>query len=103
MDREAWCAAIHGVTNSQTQLSDWTELIIPKGEVTKISERLRGEPGFSSDDKAQLFIGRTKALSLAREGSGSESFRGRNVHRFTCVETREFQTEFLSGWHLTSK
>ena len=26
MDREAWRAAIHGVTNSQTQLSDWTEL-----------------------------------------------------------------------------
>ena len=26
MDREAWYAAVHGVTKSQTQLSDWTEL-----------------------------------------------------------------------------
>ena len=27
MDREAWRAAIHGVTKSRTQLSNWTELI----------------------------------------------------------------------------
>ena len=26
MDREAWQAAVHGVTKSQTRLSDWTEL-----------------------------------------------------------------------------
>ena len=28
MDREAWRAAVHGVTKSRTQLSDCTELMI---------------------------------------------------------------------------
>ena len=27
MDREAWRTAVHGDTKSQTQLSNWTELI----------------------------------------------------------------------------
>ena len=31
MDREAWCAAVHGVAESWTWLSDWTELISKGG------------------------------------------------------------------------
>ena len=28
MDREAWYAAVHGITKSQTQLSNWTVLTL---------------------------------------------------------------------------
>ena len=31
MNREAWCAAVHGVTKSWTWLSDWTELLGARG------------------------------------------------------------------------
>ena len=31
MDREAWCAAIHGIAKSRTRLSDQTELNPPWG------------------------------------------------------------------------
>ena len=30
-DREVWCAAVHGVTWSQTRLSDWTTIRLPLG------------------------------------------------------------------------
>ena len=32
MDREAWLAVVHGVANTQTKLSDWTEL---NGEIAR--------------------------------------------------------------------
>ena len=45
MDREAWHAAVHRVTKSQTRLSDWTELMcfedIGNKEVCKVAQDLR--------------------------------------------------------------
>ena len=38
MDREAWHAAVHGVTKSCTRLSDWTELI-HKEDRSRVSDK----------------------------------------------------------------
>ena len=44
MDREAWPAAIHGVTNSQTWLSDWTELNWRKRKEIKLVSLKGNQP-----------------------------------------------------------
>ena len=35
MNRDAWCAAVHGVTKSRTYMSDWTELNWENGRTSK--------------------------------------------------------------------
>ena len=71
MDREAWRAAVHRVTKSQTWLSDWTELkliffppqkcchfilLCPSPEKKGFSKFLRLGPSVSAIDSLSCFI-----------------------------------------------
>ena len=55
-DRAAWCAAVHGITNSQTWLSDWTTATIkppPLGWLVEVLSNILPE-WVSSDLNQEL-------------------------------------------------
>ena len=54
MDREAWRAAVHGVTKSRTQLRDWTELSVCVSEMGMINPVLLTSQYFK-DQMRQLW------------------------------------------------
>ena len=49
MDREAWHDAVRGVAKSQTQLRDWTELMIIAGVQPRLIQGVRSGDGVSED------------------------------------------------------
>ena len=55
MDREAWRAAIHGVTKSQTWLSNWTDLEKEKALKTEVQEQMIS-PGNSTKHTKKLYL-----------------------------------------------
>ena len=72
MDREAWHAAVHGLTKSWTQLSDWTELKVkqefywqasPAKDVLGWSKSCYGKPE-QNFGQANTFFGTTQVTYL---------------------------------------
>ena len=70
-DREGWRAAVHGVTKSQTQLSDWTRAIVTKNSSFQIVVKEKTlespldyqeiQPVHSEGDQLWDFFGRNDA------------------------------------------
>ena len=46
-DREAWCAAVHGVTKNQTSLSDWIAMFALSGSIPSMMLRVLTADGLS--------------------------------------------------------
>ena len=69
MDREAWRAAVHGVTKSRTQLSDWTELLLYNSEVILSVGNLEEDASFFNFSDAKclpvIWPGKSGLLTVA--------------------------------------
>ena len=70
MDTEAWCAAVHGVSKSRTQLSDWTEL---------------AKPGFSNTRTVNF-----QMFKLVLEKAEEPEIKLANIH-WIIEKAKEFQ------------
>ena len=78
MDREAWRAAVHGVTKSQTWLSDWTELrvviaFLPRSKHLLISWLQWPSAVIWSPIKENLFLFSFFSPSICHEVMGPDA------------------------------
>ena len=73
MDREAWCTAVHGVTKSQTWLSDWTQ-----HDKTWMDEKL-----FLMDEQRKCFLEMKSSLGEMLWRLLKWQKRSRAVHKFS--------------------
>ena len=84
IDREAWCAAVHGVTKSQTRLSDWTNWLTVQGmqcgrqnnaaQVALVVKNLPANAGDTRDTGSIPGLG-----TCPGEGNG-------NPFQYSCLE-----------------
>ena len=66
MDREAWCAVVHGVTKNQTQLSDETEAVIFYIPLKENPQNNRGKKISVSAHKQLTVVGKAVVLETTK-------------------------------------
>ena len=99
MDREAWRAAVHGVTKSQTQLSDWTEERNDWICMSFIQKNQRKcQPRRALNDILWVMTRKAKWLRLTAQ----QVYRRTRVRTQSCVpQTRPVST--VTGWAVNAQ
>ena len=91
-DREAWCATVHGVTNSWIRLSDWTTKMHLKCLQQCVTHNANTQCKFC-DSNNNSVIGSAISIIIERRGSNSRG-RGLSVASTHCQ--RLWRSHFLS-------
>ena len=91
MDREAWCAAVHWVSKIQTQLSDWTELVIKTlRRIKRTCQQVALAFTLLFGGATCRFGGDSSEISLGIIVSIIENIKMCNEPQFLCVTGREW-------------
>ena len=92
MDREAWSAAVHGVTKSQTRLSDWTEL------KPRICLRNKHEASLAGAGDIQRRIRWYRRMTVASDGPWRP-----DKEDWVYAEPQEVLDQEVEEWHRGQK
>ena len=100
MDKESWRAAVHGVTKSQTQLSDWTELNwTERRAINSLSQKITWSDLYSNNSLVAQMVKNLPAVQETQVRSlGQEDHLEKGMATHSTVLAQRILWTEEPGW-----